>query len=342
MSEKLSDLVDGVPMNDQEQAWLKNRLTNMTVKEGLLFSAAVKMELPIEAIEYIHCATHLERVQLCYGAKNDCELGEFVLQEMGSAAPEARKFINLNAIGRHYRREHGGIFLGGHFMNRETPLLWDCPLEQTALPSLDSGYAMRLKLASQFNPDGVWVGFPDYGCTDPSAPDELLLALDELGVESADECEVRQVNCVFPQLTDIMHQYESAGPLVEHAVDFGYAYAGQGQGEPYYLEKWQAVMELEDCHRLDFALDLSQNLGSYEFCPRGVNLEEYGKELALRAGLVIEGGFQSAYFDYTAYAETHIKTCGLSATDHGYVAWNGRELIYEYSKPPERGGLHMG
>lgn len=32
-----------------------------------------------------------------------------------------------------------------------------------------------------------------------------------------------------------------------------------------------------------------------------------------------------------AYAEWYIQKHGLSATDHGYVAWNGGELRYEYS-----------
>ena len=32
-----------------------------------------------------------------------------------------------------------------------------------------------------------------------------------------------------------------------------------------------------------------------------------------------------------SYAEWYIQKHGLSATDHGYVAWNGGELRYEYS-----------
>ena len=45
------------------------------------------------------------------------------------------------------------------------------------------------------------------------------------------------------------------------------------------------------------------------------------------AGLSSEliGGAQNLY------AEWYIQKHGLSATDHGYVAWNGGELRYEYS-----------
>jgi len=42
------------------------------------------------------------------------------------------------------------------------------------------------------------------------------------------------------------------------------------------------VLELEDCHRLDQALDYAQNLRQYAFVPRGLDLAEYG---SLKKGL---------------------------------------------------------
>ena len=35
------------------------------------------------------------------------------------------------------------------------------------------------------------------------------------------------------------------------------------------------------------------------------------------------------------YAEAYMNQHGLSATDHGYVAWNGGEIYYEYSQPEQ-------
>ena len=40
-------------------------------------------------------------------------------------------------------------------------------------------------------------------------------------------------------------QYDSVAELIRHAIDFGYVWAEQGQGEPRWLDKWLAVMELE-------------------------------------------------------------------------------------------------
>ena len=70
------------------------------------------------------------------------------------------------------------------------------------------------------------------------------------------------MDCCLPQLTGILDQYDSASELVRHAIDFGYVWAEQGQGAPHWLDKWQAVLELEDCHRLDLALDLASTMSS--------------------------------------------------------------------------------
>lgn len=151
--------------------------------------------------------------------------------------------------------------------------------------------------------DGVWVGFPDTGeYMDAAHPDELLLALDALEVESVTECIAVDVDCCLPQLKDILSQYGSASELVRHAIDFGYIWGEQGQGEPKWLDKWQAVMELEDCHRLDYALDLAQNLHCYHFMPRDMDLADFGKELAKRDGIYPKDELLATCFDAEGYA----------------------------------------
>ena len=142
-----------------------------------------------------------------------------------------------------------------------------------------------------------------------------------------------EVDCCLPQLEDIPSQYDSAAQLIRHAIDFGYIWGEQGQGEPRWLDKWQAVMELEDCHRLDYALDLAQNLRCYHFMPRDMDLAAYGKELAMRDGIYPKDELLAACFDAEEYACYKMKRMGLSAAEHGFVSWNGTELNFEYSQP---------
>ena len=140
--------------------------------------------------------------------------------------------------------------------------------------------------------EGIWVGFPDSGdYIDSNHPDELLLGLDALQAESLSECIALEVDCCLPQLTGILDQYDSASELVRHAIDFGYVWAEQGQGAPHWLDKWQAVLELEDCHRLDQALDFSQNLQHFAFITRGSSLADSASSWRSKVGLLTETAF---------------------------------------------------
>ena len=92
-------------------------------------------------------------------------------------------------------------------------------------------------------------------------------------------------------------------------------------------------MELEDCHRLDYALDLAQNLHCYHFMPRDMELADYGKTLAKQDGVYPKDELLASCFDAESYANQRMKNMGLSAAEHGFVSWNGTELVYEYSQP---------
>ena len=137
--------------------------------------------------------------------------------------------------------------------------------------------------------------------------------------------------------------YDGLAPETWEAIhiDFGYVWAEQGQGEPRWLDKWQAVMELEDCHRLDYALDLAQNLRCYNFLPRDMELADYGKMLAKQDGIYPTDELLVSCFDAEGYANQKMRNLGLSAAEHGYVSWNGIEILYEYSQPPNNPTMSM-
>ena len=70
-------------------------------------------------------------------------------------------------------------------------------------------------------------------------------------------------------------------------------------------------------------------------------MAEYGRELAIRDGIIPKTGLLADCFDSRAYAKAYMDQTGLSVTDHGYVAWNGGELSYEYSDPEQRSSPTM-
>ena len=334
MRESLFDALDGMEMGKSEHDWLAQRFGSMTAKERLLFQGAMQLEHPQTVEETLRVLRGLDQYRLLYGADDDVALGRFVMEHIHIPTRPARGYLDPEIVGTAYRESGDGCFLEGHYVERISPGHSLPELEPDAVLPTTGDYAIRVKLASRSNLEGVWVGFPDTGeYMDTAHPDELFLGLDALDAETLEQCIAVDVDCALPQLTNILSQYDSAGELVRHAIDFGYVWAEQGQGEAHWLEKWQAVLELEDCHRLDRALDLSQNLHCYEFIPRGADLAQYGMELARKEGILGQDPLLDQCFDSVAYAQHHTERFGLSTTDHGYVARNGQEIICEYSKP---------
>lgn len=338
---KLFDLLDGFEMTKSEYDWLERRFENMTAKESMLFRGAMQIERPEKTCDVLQLINQLDHYELFYGAGDDIGLGHFVMNRIKHPASSARAYLDPAKVGAAYRQQVGSAFCDGHFIKISSltvPLL-DGDLTQYP----DKGdYGIRVKLASRSNIEGIWVGFPDTSeYMDSSHPDELLLALDALEVETLTECIAVDVDCCLPQLRDILSQYDSAAELIRHAIDFGYVWAEQGQGEPRWLDKWQAVMELEDCHRLDYALDLAQNLHCYNFLPRDMELADYGKMLAKQDGIYPTDELLVSCFDAEGYANQKMRNLGLSAAEHGYVSWNGIKILYEYSQPPNNPTMSM-
>ena len=314
MKHRIAPLLEGMEMGKSEHDWLEQRLESMTAKEELLFRGAMQIESPRDIQTTIKILQGLDHYQLLYGAEDDVLLGRFVMEHIHTPTHAARGYLDPEIVGAAYREHGSGSFVENHYVERLNP---DRPLPEVnpnvPLP-ITGEYAIRVKLVSRNNMEGVWIGFPDTG---------------------------EYMDTAHPDDTDILNQYDSAGELVRHAIDFGYVWAEQGQGEPHWMEKWQCVMELEDCHRLDLALDLAQNLHCYEFIPRGVDLAQYGMDLARKEGVLGQDPLLIQCFDSVAYAQHHMAKYGLSATDHGYAARNEQEIIYEYSQPEHEPEMTM-
>ena len=242
MKHRLAPLLEGMEMGKSEHDWLEQRLESMTAKEELLFRGAMQIESPRDIQTTIKILQGLDHYQLLYGAEDDVLLGRFVMEHIHTPTHAARGYLDPEIVGAAYREHGSGSFVENHYVERLNP---DRPLPEVnpnvPLP-ITGEYAIRVKLVSRNNMEGVWIGFPDTGAyMDTAHPDELLLGLDALQAETLDQCMAVDVDCVLPQITDILNQYDSAGELVRHAIDFGYVWTEQGQGEPHWMEKWQWI-----------------------------------------------------------------------------------------------------
>ncbi len=195
---QLLDLLDGFEMTKSQHDWLERRFENMTVKESLLFRGAMQIEQPRMTCDVMLIASQLDHYDLFYGAGDDVQLGKFIMKQIQRPSDQAREFLDPGKVGAAYRQKGGNTFCDGHFI-KVTSLI-DPFLDSDPSMNPDKGdFAIRVKLASRTNMDGVWVGFPDTDeYIDAAHPDELLLALDELEAESLTECIAMEVDCCLP------------------------------------------------------------------------------------------------------------------------------------------------
>lgn len=357
--QKKWDFLMSLPLMEQEQRWIMERLDTLSVKEQYQLSAAIlrtgKLEElagktgwelqtailhmdPKVAVDAVNCLLSLEDYQVCFPAGSYAQLGSFYLQHEARLPERAMYYADLEALGRRYEDRHPGLFVGNCYV--EYPEHPSAPryTGQGLIPE-DDGWSMKVKLASSAVPEGVWLRLPDYSAM-TDRPDEVALALDELKTRSLENCMLLDVRCSLPELGNLMEQYDSALELVNDGSDLGYVLDEQGQGMPRFMDRFAAALEFENCRNLRLALDISQNLLCYEWVPCD-SLKDFGRRKLLEAG-VSEELLDSGCIDLEGYGADLLEEAGyvLTADESAYITRNNLEFLRDWSTP-EEAGLNM-
>ena len=176
-----------LPGRPEEQAWLRERLEMLTVREGIALDAALQRHPAQDSTEAVSLLTSLDGYEVLGGIQSYEDLGLYYLEENDTRLLALRDYIDLDKLGRQYEAQHPGLFVGGCYVvypEREQPEVYD----GIALPEPDYSWSLRLKLASSAVPDGVWLALPDYNDIMDVRPGEIQLALDALGVQTIRGC----------------------------------------------------------------------------------------------------------------------------------------------------------
>ena len=324
-----------LPGPAQYQAWVKERLETLSVREGYILAAVLQRAPPRDAEEAVDCLNSLEDYDVCPAGSYE-ELGRFSLRRI-KVPEDVLPYVDLDELGRQYEDKHPGLFIGHCYVaypkqpsppirqENGAPLLWD------------DSWSVKLKLASPAVPEGVWLRLPDYTLDTDYDAGELALVLHELKAGSLDDCTLLEAQCILPEAGDLTAQYSSVSELARDGNNLGHVMDEQGQGEPHWLEKFAAALEYENCRTLKFALDISQNMHCYEWVS-GEELADFAAN-HLRSCGVPEELIQSGAINFDDYAEDLLETSGYMQTggETGYVTRNNREFIHEYTTPDGAG-----
>lgn len=325
------DELKRLPGTPQEIAWLDERLSTLSVKESIILSAALMKAPAQSAGDAINHLLSLSDHEVCAPTGSYKQLGRFYLRYDSRLPKELHAFIDMGQLGERYEEAHPGLFIGNCYVQYPKP---DHPLpyDGANLGELeDSGWSIKLKLASARVPGGVWVRLPDYSDVGDERADEIRLALDELGVQTIDECHALDTRCVLPEISDLLEQYPSLDALIYDGQNLGFALDERGQGMPEFEKKLSAALEYEHCRRLDEALDIIRNLHCYELIPES-GLREYAMTELKKYSDFNDGSPISGCFDYEAYADELLKQRGflLTRDEQAYVGRNEQPFIRQH------------
>ena len=335
----LEELLENLEKNQEELKFLKNRFKEMSVKERYILEGAVELNEINSAADLINLTEQLYRFDYYHKVNDEKSLGEYVARYKEYASDEVLKFIKTEKLGREYHEDFQGVFTDkGYIIQRGIiKQIYD----GINADELSKGYwAVKLKLSSKDNTEGVWVNLPDYELS-TGEPDELTLVLETLGIENINEARLEDAKCIFPNIKDLKEQYKTIEELIIDGNNLGYLLDEACDDKDFFLEHFKSAMELENCTRLDYALDISQNLDCYDYLPKTANLEKYGRFAADRDKIVKEGTILGDNFDYVKYAKAHIEKEELVPCKYGFIKRNEEKFHYQFSKEPSDISLSM-
>ena len=302
-----------LPGTAEEKQWLAEHLEVLSVRERTILSAAMAREPPQDMAGAVNCLLSLDEYEVRGHVGSYTALGEFSLFEQ-CVPQDQQAYFDLTALGYAYEDQHPGLFIGNCYVEypaSQSVMLYD----GGELPEAE-GWSVRLKLASEAMPAGVWVKLPDYNEVNNDGPGEIRLALDELRVKTIQECTLLDARCVLPCVQNLAGQYDNLADLVYDGQELGILLDKRGQGSPDFLERFSAALELESCRHLYDALNIASSLSGYDYISKDrfldkVTEEVNGQEWA-KGGDAVKG-----CFDYAAYAAALAEQQGYQTTADG-------------------------
>ena len=307
-----------LPGRPEEQAWLRERLEVLTVREGIALDAAIQRHPAQDSTEVVSLLASLDEYEVLGGIQSYEDLGLYYLEETNARLlaqymePELDVSIPIvNVSGS----SAGGCYVV--YPRKGVTGFYD----GVNLPGPDYSWSLRLKLASSAVPEGVWLALPDYNDVTDARPGEIRLALDALGVQTIRKCTLLEARCSLPGITGLEDAYRGRlEDLIYDGQNLGFILQEQNQGQKGFLQAYLWILEYEHCATLPAALDLAQNLNRYQVV-RADQLQDMARmDLRVRLGCVDRA--LSGCIDLERYGLDLLRKKGYTLTEDGcaYIA----------------------
>ena len=317
----------------QEMNFLAQRLAQLSDSEAIALRGVWKrlekeghLEEPVRAMELINMTYGLDTVMIAANVRNDYELGEFVLNgdlddDLIHLSERIVELLDLDAVGREYRINQAGEFVGQHYVvagEYQLQQVYDgihIPAQEQETP-----FVFRLQIAESPVDDSMenlstaeWISLP----IDRDEADRIARNHNEGCIE---DCYYYGFESAIPQITE-----EHFGDMLSF-VRLNRLAAGISRMKLSEQVKLKAVLEHEKPRTLEAVQEVVDHLGEYQLDNRVGDADSYFKEYLLRH---LDARFDARWLDSLAVCTEGtklIQRLGAAETDYGIVSARGGQL----------------
>lgn len=327
---------------EAQQVYFMRRTAQMSPKEWRIMQAAVQLGPPESLADAVDLTFSLYRYSFNYPAHDYNTLGRHIARyEHGVRDESLLQAIDCDRLGLEYTEKNPGLFIAGAYVQSAGHTQVPSMCEKTGDgPLVDTYYSAKIKISGP-NGNEVWLRLPSYEEVDDGRPDEVTVALADIGADSLAECIPLEAHCIFPEAGDLLRQYSDLEKLVWDANNLGFALEDQNQGQRNFLPTLRAALKHEPCESLRQVLDTIENLHCYDYVPDEKEvLLQLGREIAAEKGITRKLGLID-FIDYEMLAHSHLCDKGMCRIEGGYFMRNGNHfepfhtLNHEREEPTE-------
>ena len=329
---KLTDMRLDSP-SVQEMNFLAQRLAQLSDSEAIALRGVWKrlekeghLEEPVRAMDLINMTYGLDTVMIAANVSNDYELGEFVLSgdledDLIRLSDKMVELLDLDAVGRWYRINQAGEFVGSHYVvagEYQLQQVYDgihLPAQEQEKP-----FVFRLHVAESPVDDSMenlstaeWISLP----IDRDEADRIAGQHNERCIE---DCYYYGFESAVPQITA-----EHYGDMLSF-VRLNRLAAEIARMKPSEQVKLKAVLEHEKPRTLDAVQEVVDHLGEYQLDSRIGDADSYFKEYLLRH---LDTRFDARWLDGLAVCTEGtnlMQRQGAAETDYGIISARGGQL----------------
>lgn len=307
--ERLDGILKGMEIDEQELSeleFLARRIGGLCGGERGMLSAALELEKPQSLRDIVNLSCNLHKYELLPDVQDESTMGWRLVKESKLFVPNSlAECLAYEQMADEYLADHPGMFTDSGFISRKgeaLEMVYDG--EKLPEPYCDPDGVITVRLNPKGKPDRVTLTFP-------ASCERIDAALEELGVESFDECYASCTSSI-PGLLEHLPNYDGL-----ECLNLAAAYLGVSEEQN---RLFMAVMEAEVPGSMFELPEITDALCQYHLLPEIKTPEDYAHHVLAEDGSrYYVDGFTADFVDFDALGKAMMKEDGVALTSFGIV-----------------------